>query len=120
MLADAFEPAIAGRRPADVLIYGPSGVGKTVLARHTFKRLQRQATVDFAHVRSLGKSPAGIARAVLNALGGDPTRTTPEAELWRRLHKRVERPLIVVLDEGDDHQPKALSKLPTFHCWRLW
>jgi len=118
VLADAFEPAVAGRQPADVLIYGPSGVGKTVLTRHTSERLQRQATVDFAHVRSLGNSPAGIARAVLEALGGDPTRTTPEDELWRRLHKRVERPLIVVLDEGDDLHRDALSQQRRFHCWQ--
>jgi Cdc6-like AAA superfamily ATPase len=111
VLADAFEPAVAGDRPADVVIHGPSGVGKTVLARHTFERLQRRAAVEWAHIRSLGKSPAGIARGVLEALGGDPATTTPEDELWRRLRKRVDRPLIVVLDEGDDLHTDALSKL---------
>ena len=111
VLADAFEPAVAGDRPADVVIHGPSGVGKTVLARHTFERLQRRAAVEWAHIRSLGKSPAGIARGILEALGGDPATTTPEDELWRRLRKRVDRPLIVVLDEGDDLHTDALVKL---------
>ena len=111
VLANAFTPALNGDRPADVVIYGPSGVGKTILTRHTFDRLQQQAAVDFVHIRSLGKSPAGIARAILKELGGDPTRTTPEEELWRRLKTRVDRPLIVVLDEGDDLHTDALSRL---------
>jgi len=111
VLARAFEPALDGERPGDVLIHGPHGVGKTVLARHTFDRLQARADVDWVHVETMGLSTAGIVRAVLQALGADPSPTTSEHDLCLQLRERVDQPTIVVLDEGDDLPETALSRL---------
>jgi len=87
----------------DVLLAGPSGVGKTVLATHCCQRLQTQRGIDTAHVQTLGTSPAGIVRATLRQLPGpDPVTNTPTADLYTMLYDRVDEPTVVVLDEGDD------------------
>ena len=111
-LARAFEPALRGDRPDDVLIHGPHGVGKTVLAQHTFSRLeQRTDAVSWMHIRSMGKSTAGIVRATLQGLGADPAMNTPREDLCLQLRQRVSHPTIVVLDEGDDLDSDPLRRL---------
>jgi Cdc6-like AAA superfamily ATPase len=93
----------AQRGCGDVLLAGPSGVGKTVLATHCCQRLQGQRGIDTAHVQTLGTSPAGIVRDVLQQLPGpDPATNTPAADLNTMLYDRVDEPTVVVLDEGDD------------------
>jgi len=110
-LARAFDPALRGERPGDVLLHGPHGVGKTVLARHTFEDLQGQVDASWAHVHAMDKSATGIIRDVLRQLGGDPARTTPLEDLCLALRERVAEPTIVVLDEGDDLAEDALRRL---------
>ena len=110
-LARAFEPALDGAAPGDVLLYGPHGVGKTVLCRHTFDRLQARADAAWAHVETMGLSTAGVIRATLDALGGDPAPTTPREDLCLALRERVDRPTVVVLDEGDELPGGALARL---------
>lgn len=101
VLVQAFKPAVRGEPPADVLIHGPSGVGKTVLARYTLRKLEAEADVDHAFVRCLGKSTGGVLRSILEALGGDPSPTTPIDDLRGALTERIDDPLVVVLDEAD-------------------
>lgn len=111
VLAKAFEPALDGEQPHDVLIHGPHGVGKTVLTRHTFGRLEQRADVEWAHIRTMGLSTAGVIRATLQALGSDPAQNTPQEDLCLELRERVDKPTIVVLDEGDDLSSDALARL---------
>lgn len=111
VLAGAFEPTLDGDQPDDVLIHGPHGVGKTVLTRHTFGRLEQRADVEWAHVRTMGLSTAGVIRATLQALGEDPAQNTPQEDLCLELRERVDKPTIVVLDEGDDLSSDALARL---------
>lgn len=101
-LAEAFEPALHGDQPHDVLVHGPHGVGKTVLTRHTFDQLHRRVDVQYAHVDAMGKSTAGIVRATLQELGADPDLNAATEDLCLQLRERVDEPVIVVLDEGDD------------------
>jgi len=52
-LSRAFQPALSGSAPHNALISGPSGVGKTVLARHTLDRLEKRARTAFIETISL-------------------------------------------------------------------
>ena len=98
----AWGPTTVGERARNVMIHGPSGVGKTVLARYCLEELDDEADVHHAYVRTLGESTAGILRATLRDLPGpDPAMNTPESDLALALYERVDRPCIVVLDEAD-------------------
>lgn len=103
-LSRAFEPTTVGEPADDVLISGPSGVGKTVLARHTLGKLDRHATGYHAHVRCLGTTTGDVLRSILvqHPRADDPVGNEPVDDLVVQLSDVVDEPLIVVLDEGDD------------------
>jgi len=102
-VTNAFEPVVRGQQADDVLIHGPQGVGKTILARYALNHLTQRTAVQHARIACLGKSTAGIVRAVLEDLPGpDPHSTMPREDLCLELQERVDEPTIVVLDEADD------------------
>jgi len=110
-LARAFEPALEGERPDDILLYGPHGVGKTALVRHTMSDLQAETEADWAHVRTMGETVAGVVRETLRQLGGDPGAREPLEDVCLALRDRVTDPTVVVLDEADDLDEDVLRRL---------
>jgi Cdc6-like AAA superfamily ATPase len=103
-LAAALRPAVRGEPPADVVISGPSGVGKTALARCQLKALRLEADVCSTHVQCLGQSSGPICRELVceHPRGGDPSHTAPVDDVRSELAAITERPYVVVLDEADD------------------
>ena len=99
----AFDPAVDGDEATNVLVAGPSGVGKTVLVRHTLGRLEQYADVDHAHIDCLGADTEEILCEALyqhrrpvdvdDDAGVDALRDELEATLGQ--------PYILVLDEAD-------------------
>lgn len=105
-LSRAFQPALSGSAPHNTQINGPSGVGKTVLARHTLNRLEKRALVPHAHIRTLGKSTGAILREALRQHPADVSeqvsRNTPVDGVHQLLRDTVEYPFVVFLDEADN------------------
>jgi cell division control protein 6 len=101
-LLRAWDRTRLGEAGDEVIIAGPSGVGKTALARHTLKRLGERAAIDHAHVRCLGATPATILRAVCQAVGTEPSGNAATEAVQAHLAEAVTRPTIVILDEADD------------------
>jgi Cdc6-like AAA superfamily ATPase len=100
-LTRAWKPVQHGERAGDVILSGPSGVGKTVLVRHALERLQRAATVGTANVPCLGATTGEILRKTLQDLGEDAAQNEPIDDLRWTLQDVVDRPIVVVLDEAD-------------------
>ncbi|AFZ73021.1 Cdc6/Cdc18 family protein [Natronobacterium gregoryi] len=104
-MRDLFERLTGSPENGDVLVSGPSGVGKTLFAHKALDRLEQRRPIYRVHVNCLGKTTAGIHRAVLEAHPNGPDavpRTTGTDSVRRTLRESIDRETVVVLDEGDD------------------
>ena len=114
-LAAALSPVVDGDRPQHALLTGPSGAGKTCIARATLDRLQEQVLdVRTAHVDCwLHTGDFRVLYELLESIGTtyDIHRSTPRDELLDRL-EAVDRPFLIVLDEADQlENPGLLRRL---------
>lgn len=114
-LATALEPVVEGDRPQHAILTGPSGAGKTCIARATLERLQEQVLdVHTAHVDCwLHPNDFRILYKLLESVGStyDIHRSTPHDELLERLAE-VDKPYLIILDEADQiDDPDLLRRL---------
>ncbi|WP_435346053.1 Cdc6/Cdc18 family protein [Haloarchaeobius sp. HRN-SO-5] len=86
----------------DVLLYGPSGVGKTVLTKHTLGRLTKARTTPHAHVETMGQTTGDVLRDLLGQIGGHPVGNETVEDLTWTVRNHLDEPGICVLDEADD------------------
>ena len=102
-LCRAFDPAVDGNEATDVLVAGPSGVGKTVLVRHTLGRLEQYANVDHAHIDCLGVNTEEVLREALyqHRRPVDIDSDASIDSLRNELEATLAQPYILVLDEAD-------------------
>jgi len=114
-LAAALSPVVDGDRPQHALLTGPSGAGKTCIARATLDRLQEQVLdVRTAHVDCwLHTGDFRVLYKLLESIGTtyDIHRSTPRDELLERL-EAMDHPFLIVLDEVDQlSNPGLLRRL---------
>ncbi|QRV14253.1 AAA family ATPase [Haloterrigena salifodinae] len=101
----------------DALISGPSGVGKSLLARKAVGRLGQQYGTTSVCIDSLGKTTGGVLRAILEAHPRGPNdvaQTIPTSKTCQQLRAVIaeDSETVVVLDEGDDlPETEAISEL---------
>ncbi|WP_436344475.1 Cdc6/Cdc18 family protein [Natronorubrum sp. FCH18a] len=102
-LSRLLKPATAGGRAGDVLIHGPSGVGKTATARWMLRDLRRRAAVSSALIECSGQTANGIIHEAIEKYpkGTVVQRNQPRDELVATLETIVDEPFIIVLDEAD-------------------
>ena len=118
-LSRGFHPIVDGDPAGDALISGPSGVGKTALARHTLDRLETTADVAYTHLRCLGMTDVDILAALLEAVPGGPAtvdrdRFTDAVDLRHQLDDVLEQPFVAILDEADSlPHTQAIDHLAT-------
>ncbi|WP_459190746.1 Cdc6/Cdc18 family protein [Halosimplex sp. J119] len=116
-LANAVNPAIFGQSPSNVLIYGKTGTGKSLCAKHVSRRLVSTANDEdvaatFAYVDCAQDSTETQAVQTIAASLNDPDRTdikipdkgiatsTYYKRLWRILDDCYDV-VLVILDEID-------------------
>ncbi|TYL40157.1 AAA family ATPase [Natronococcus pandeyae] len=120
LLSETLEPLVSGGRPEPSFLFGPTGVGKTCIARYTLGQLREQVPkVRIAYVNCWQEYTRfrvlyGVLEAVDRAI--DVHRTTPKDELFQRLAGCDEQPIVVILDEVDQLEGTAalydLHRLP--------
>jgi cell division control protein 6 len=116
-LANAVNPAIFGQSPSNVLIYGKTGTGKSLCAKHVSKRLVSTAAdedvlAEFAYVDCAQDSTETQAVQTLSSSLNDPEETgisipdkgiatsTYYKRLWDILDHQYEV-VLIILDEID-------------------
>jgi Cdc6-like AAA superfamily ATPase len=114
-IADTLRPAIAGDTPEDILLSGPSGVGKTVVATKAVEAIHERAGVRTAHLRCLGRSAGAIVQEAVDAhprtRGTGVSSTAPVDEKVAALAELADAYLLV-LDEADDvHKTDLIDHL---------
>ncbi|NEU55868.1 Cdc6/Cdc18 family protein [Halorussus sp. MSC15.2] len=122
-LTEILAPLTDGNPADTTLLLGPSGVGKTCLAKYTAEQL-RQEVLDveyqyvncwqnFSEFRTLYRILEGLGKTV-----DIHRQSTPRDELYERLRKYDGPPCVVILDEADQLEDKSLlyhlHELPQF------
>lgn len=110
-LTGTLEPVLDGERPDPAFLFGPTGVGKTCIARYALEELcERDPAIRTVYVNCWQRyTRFQVLYAVLEATGraADVHRTTAKDEIFERLQAANERPTVVVLDEVDQLQETA-------------
>jgi orc1/cdc6 family replication initiation protein len=112
-LSDTLRPIMDGNRAETSFLYGPSGAGKTCIARYTVEQLRENVVEmdhqyvncweDYTRFKTLYRILDGISTTV-----DIHRKSTPKDELLERLRTDVTDPYIVILDEVDQLEDKSL------------
>lgn len=112
-LSDILRPVTNGGRPETSLLYGPSGAGKTCIAKHTVEQLRENVVAlnhqyvncweDHNRFKTLYRILDGVASTI-----NIHRQSTPRDELLERLRDYDGPQYIVILDEVDQLQDKSL------------
>lgn len=105
-LSTTLEPCLDGESPENAFLFGPTGTGKTCIAKFTLNRLKEEAPEvatryvncwqDYNRFRVIYRLLEGIGQAA------DIRRqSTPKDELLERLREADDRQYLVILDEVD-------------------
>ncbi|SFS68317.1 orc1/cdc6 family replication initiation protein [Halostagnicola kamekurae] len=104
-LSETLEPLLSDARPETAFLFGPTGVGKTCIARYTVDQLREQLpSVRTAYVNCWQEyTRFRVLYSVLEAVDRafDVHRSTPKDELFRRLSDANDQPIVAILDEVD-------------------
>ena len=112
-LSHALEPITHGERGETALLYGPSGVGKTCVAKFTINRLRENALdvehqyvncwEDYSRFKTLYRLLDGIGNTI-----DIHRQSTPTDVLLDRLRDYNDSQYVVILDEVDQLEDKSL------------
>ncbi|WP_121742118.1 Cdc6/Cdc18 family protein [Natronorubrum halophilum] len=111
LLSETLEPLLYDQRADPSFLFGPTGVGKTCIARYTLAQLCKQEpTVQVAYVNCWQEyTRFRVLYSVLEDVGQtvDIHRSTAKDELFDRLGRTDDQPVVVILDEVDQLEETA-------------
>jgi orc1/cdc6 family replication initiation protein len=112
-LSTALDPVTHGQQGETTFLYGPSGTGKTCIARHMADQLRETVLdintqyvncwEDYSRFKTLYRLLEGIDRAL-----DIHRQSTPRDELLNRLREYDGPPYIAILDEVDQLEDKRV------------
>jgi orc1/cdc6 family replication initiation protein len=116
-LSAALEPLLDGEAAETPLVFGPTGAGKTCVARYTVERLREQLLdVRTTYVNCwTDHTRFGVLYGLLEAVGQTVDvhrQSTPHDALLRRVREHDDAPFVAILDEVDQlDEPDLLYEL---------
>ncbi|MDY6779363.1 MAG: Cdc6/Cdc18 family protein [Halobacteria archaeon] len=113
LLSNSLEPAVEGEKPDDVLLFGPTGAGKTCISKYVLERLREEVLdVRYRYINCWRSySRFSVLYEILEGIDAtaDIHRTsTPKDELLRRVKEYDGSPYVVVLDEVDQLEEESV------------
>jgi cell division control protein 6 len=112
-IAAALEPVVEGDKPQDAFLYGPSGAGKTCIARYSLDKLEEQLLEVETHYVDCWQhsNRFRVLYKILEGIGTtyDIHRSTPHDKMLGRLED-VDTPYVVILDEVDQLEDKSVLR----------
>jgi cell division control protein 6 len=101
-LADALRPAVDGDSPQTTFFEGPSGAGKTTVARRGVEKLKAKVLdIDVAYVECWDRTTTGALRRVVDQIIAKPIHDNAGRETLMGHLRDHDRQVIVILDEAD-------------------
>jgi orc1/cdc6 family replication initiation protein len=109
-LSDCLRPAIKKMKPMHAWIYGKPGTGKTLVARHVLRKLEKEACVNGVYINCWEHNSyySVLDKLVreLRILGAEKLNTSFKLERFQQFVGK--KPFVIVLDEID--QAKGTEK----------
>ncbi|OYR80730.1 AAA family ATPase, partial [Halorubrum ezzemoulense] len=117
-VTDALAPVEDGQRAENCFLFGPSGAGKTTVARAAVRELRREVLdVPYAYVncwRDYTRN-AVLERLSRDLVGTAVPRSASTSTLLDRVHRNFNGPGVVILDEVDQlRETELLYDLHSF------
>jgi len=116
-IADAVRPLTDGQNPANLLVYGPPGVGKTLCIKHVFHKLEEQTSVKPIYINcwQYNTRPSLLTQLLIEVGYPAPRKGKPVDALLSRLREWMDkqqglnrpRGFAIALDEFDQLQDKT-------------
>ena len=115
-LSSALAPVTRDDTPEDILIYGPSGAGKTTVAKYALEQLQAEALdVRWGYANCLSRaSQASVLHALVSdaGIGADLRQEGTPRDVFIQRLRAIDGHFVAVLDEvGMLEEEKALLAL---------
>jgi len=110
-IAEAVRPLTKRRKPENLLVYGPAGVGKTTCVKHVFNQMEEQTTAKTVYINAwqYNTRPSLLTELLIQLGYPAPRKGKPVDELLSKIREWLDknRGVAVAIDEFDQLQEKT-------------
>jgi len=110
-IADAVRPVTKKKRPENLLVYGPAGVGKTTCVKHVFNQMEKQTTAKTIYINAwqYNTRPSLLTELLIQIGYPAPRKGKPVDELLSKIREWLDknRGVVVAIDEFDQLDDKT-------------
>jgi cell division control protein 6 len=110
-IADAVRPLTKKKKPENLLVYGPAGVGKTTTVKHVFNQMEEQTTAKAVYINAwqYNTRPSLLTELLIQLGYPAPRKGKPVDELLSKIREWLDknRGVALAIDEFDQLDEKT-------------